>query len=234
MASPRYDKLAGKHILLIGGTSGIGFAVAGAILSSSPTARLTLSSSSQTKIDFAIQRLKDCFPSSIISGYSCDLSTPELEASITSLFTKTLSSNPAEKIEHIIITVGDPISQASVHDSTLASILAAGQVRFVAPIIIAKVGINYLAPGPESSITFTGAMVGQRPMEGWAVVAGYAAGIEGVTRNLAVDFRPVRVNCVAPGPIETELISGMSEKQRRWVSLRLALFRKVRCRAKII
>ncbi len=159
MASPRYDKLAGKHILLIGGTSGIGFAVAGAILSSSPTARLTLSSSSQTKIDSAIQRLKDSFPSSIISGYSCDLSTPELEASIASLFTKTLSSNPTEKIEHIIITVGDPISQASVHDSTLASILAVGQVRFVALILIAKIRINYLILGLKSSITFIGVII---------------------------------------------------------------------------
>lgn len=52
-------------------------------------------------------------------------------------------------------------------------------------------------------------------MEGWAVVAGYAAAIEGVTRNLAVDLRPVRINCVAPGPVETELIAGMSEEQRR-------------------
>ncbi|KAK3111514.1 hypothetical protein LTR53_013167 [Teratosphaeriaceae sp. CCFEE 6253] len=208
MPRTRPDKLAGKHILLFGGTSGIGFAVAEAILASSPTSKITISSSSQAKIDAKIRDLQDSFPDSTITGYACDLSSVEVEQSIATLFTK------AGTVDHIIVTSGDAISRASVHDSTVESIKAAGQVRFVAPILIAKIGSKYLTLGPASSIIFTGAVVGQRPMEGWTVVAGYAAAIEGVTRNLALDLKPVRVNCVAPGPVETELFTGMSEAQR--------------------
>ncbi|KAK5719094.1 hypothetical protein LTR15_007617 [Elasticomyces elasticus] len=205
----RLNKLANKHVVVFGGTSGIGFAVAEAILASSPTARLSISSSSSAKIDATVKRLLHSFPNSAIAGHVCDLATPDLEDSIAALFATT------GKIDHIIVTAGDPISRASVHDSTLDSIRAAGQVRFIAPILIAKHGSEHLNPGPGSSIIFTGAMVGQRPMEGWAVVAGYAAGIEGVTRNLAIDLKPVRVNCVAPGPVDTELVAGMSDEQRR-------------------
>ncbi|KAK4951050.1 hypothetical protein LTR10_011043 [Elasticomyces elasticus] len=211
----RPNKLANKHIVVFGGTSGIGFAVAEAILASSPTASLTISSSSSTKIEATTKRLLQSFPSNAIAGHVCNLATPDFEDSISSLF------SAIGKVDHIIVTAGDPISRASVYDSTLDSIRAAGQVRFIAPILIAKHGSKYLTPGPESSIIFTGAMVGQRPMEGWAVVAGYAAGIEGVTRNLAVDLKPVRVNCVAPGPVDTELVAGMSDEQRRLVVIQL-------------
>ena len=209
MAPSRFDKLAEKHILLVGGTSGIGFAVAEAILASSSTAQVTISSSSRSKINAKVRDLLSAFPNRAVEGHVCDLATPDIESNIVSLFEKT------GKVDHIIFSAGDAISRAGVYDLTLETIRAAGQVRFAAPLLVAKIGSRYLSPGPESSITFTGAMVGQRPMEGWTVVAGYAAGIEGFTRNLAVDLRPVRVNCVAAGPVLTELYDGMSEAQRR-------------------
>ena len=33
-----------------------------------------------------------------------------------------------------------------------------------------------------------------------------------VTRNLALDLKPIRVNCVSPGAIETELWEGMPKE----------------------
>lgn len=37
------------------------------------------------------------------------------------------------------------------------------------------------------------------------MVAGFAAGLHGLTRNLALDLKPIRVNLVSPGVVETEL-----------------------------
>ena len=67
------------------------------------------------------------------------------------------------------------------------------------------------------SITLTTGVVAQKPMPNWTVPAAYAAGLYGLTRNLALDLssRNIRVNGVSPGPVETELWSAIPEEQRR-------------------
>lgn len=42
----------------------------------------------------------------------------------------------------------------------------------------------------------------------------YAAALHGMTKNLAVDLKPIRVNLVSPGAIYTELWRTMSEEVR--------------------
>lgn len=37
------------------------------------------------------------------------------------------------------------------------------------------------------------------------MIAGYASGLHAMTRNLALDLKPIRVNLVSPGVVETEL-----------------------------
>jgi len=104
---------------------------------------------------------------------------------------------------------------------TLPSIIAAGQIRFFAPLIVAKIGSKHLNPGPESSIVLTTGAVAERPHEGWSVIASYAAGLYGMTRNLALDLRPVRVNCVSPGAVDTELWKGMGEDEKKMMFERI-------------
>jgi NAD(P)-dependent dehydrogenase (short-subunit alcohol dehydrogenase family) len=85
----------------------------------------------------------------------------------------------------------------------------AGQVRFVAPLLIAKVGSRYLNPGPASSIVLTTGSVAEHPMPNWSVVASYASAMHGMTKNLALDLKPIRFNLVSPGAIDTELWKDM-------------------------
>ncbi|KAF3293688.1 hypothetical protein TWF132_004646, partial [Orbilia oligospora] len=56
------NKLASKNILIIGGTSGIGFAVAEASLEQD--ANVTIASSSPSKLQSAISRLQSAYPES--------------------------------------------------------------------------------------------------------------------------------------------------------------------------
>lgn len=197
MAS-KYQKLQDKHVLIIGGTSGIGYAVAEASLASG--ARVTVSSSSQSRVDAAVQRLQAEFPNGTSAGHACDLSRPTVEADIEALFAKVGS------VDHIVYTAGDRLATAPVADITYDRIIAAGQIRFFAPLLVAKVGSRHLrGPGPYSSITLTTGAVSQKPSPGWSLIAGYATGLHGMTRNLALDLKPVRVNLVSPGFVLTEL-----------------------------
>jgi NAD(P)-dependent dehydrogenase (short-subunit alcohol dehydrogenase family) len=87
-------------------------------------------------------------------------------------------------------------------------------VRFVAPLLVAKVGSKYLNPGPASSIVLTAGIVADRPIPNWSIVASYCAGMHGMTRNLAIDLKPIRVNLVSPGLVDTNLWKDMSAEDK--------------------
>jgi NAD(P)-dependent dehydrogenase (short-subunit alcohol dehydrogenase family) len=46
-------------------------------------------------------------------------------------------------------------------------------------------------------------------------VASYAAGLHGMTRNLALDLKPIRVNLVSPGAVDTELWKDFTQEQKK-------------------
>ena len=193
------NRLAGKHILIIGGTSGIGFTTAEASLENG--ARVTISSSNQSRIDDALSRLAKSYPSAKgrSSGYTCNLRGDDMEQSISELFKNT------GKLDHVIHTAGDGLSTMPLEEVTVQKIRDAGDVRFTSAMIVAKHAKQYLNSGPDSSIILTSGGIAERPHMEWNIVAGYAAGLYGLTRNLALDLKPMRVNLVSPGFVDTEL-----------------------------
>jgi 3-oxoacyl-[acyl-carrier protein] reductase len=54
-------------------------------------------------------------------------------------------------------------------------------------------------------------------LEGESIYAASKAGIENFTKTLAKEISGfnIRANCIAPGPIQTDLLNGVSEKQIR-------------------
>ena len=83
-------------------------------------------------------------------------------------------------------------------------------VRNVAPLIIAKYLREYIEKGPDSSYTLTGGFISTKPPLGWGLHA--ASGVEGMSRGLAVDLAPIRVNLVALGVIKTEAMKSVPEQ----------------------
>jgi NAD(P)-dependent dehydrogenase (short-subunit alcohol dehydrogenase family) len=55
------------------------------------------------------------------------------------------------------------------------------------------------------SITLMSGLYSTRPAAGGAIGAAAVAAVEGMTRALALDLAPIRVNAVAPGLIDTPL-----------------------------
>jgi NAD(P)-dependent dehydrogenase (short-subunit alcohol dehydrogenase family) len=61
---------------------------------------------------------------------------------------------------------------------------------------------------------FTSGIAGQRPRAGWALGASICSAVEGLTRALAVELAPIRVNAVSPGVVKTPLWGEMPEADR--------------------
>lgn len=219
-------KLHNTRVLLIGGTSGIGFAVARASLEHG--ASIILASSSPEKVQSAIEKLKALYPEepyiSRIAGKPCDLSNDEtIEDNIVSLFkyatVKDLfgasegagagDSDGIVPINHIVFTAGTVPRNLPATDPgvDVAYIRSLNTVRFIGGALVAKHAPTYL-PSPasaSSSITYTSGGLISRPRPGMALGIAGGGSVEGLARGLAVDLAPVRVNVVSLGPVKTEL-----------------------------
>lgn len=201
------NKLAGQRVLLVGGTGGVGISVAQALIEYGAT--VILSSSREAKVAQVMASLVSDYPDARdrVFGYACDLASPQVEENVEALF------NKVGQIDHIIYMAGDRLPMVPLEEVTLDKWQKCNQVRTIAAILVVKVGSRYLKKQPTSSITLTGGSISEKPIAGgWSMLSLIGAGLNGLARQLAFDLAPIRVNCVAPGVIDTDLWQGMSDE----------------------
>jgi NAD(P)-dependent dehydrogenase (short-subunit alcohol dehydrogenase family) len=201
--------LTKARVLVLGGSSGIGFCVAEHVLSLG--AIVTISSSRQPKLDNALKRLRASMPDSAASvdGHVCDLSDINLiRQNLERLLESVTRTQP---LDHIVFTAGDGIKIRPVAELEVPAIQSMGNVRFFGPMLLGGLAKSYMKPSKTSSITLTSGAATQKPGKGWTTVAGYGSGTEGIARGLAVDLAPIRVNTVSPGAVHTEMFDEIPE-----------------------
>jgi NAD(P)-dependent dehydrogenase (short-subunit alcohol dehydrogenase family) len=162
-----------------------------------------VSSSNPSRVESTVSALKKAYPSasSRVSGHAYNLGDEDtIEANIESLFEKC-----GGNLDHVIYTAGDALAQINLADVNIAKMKQAGMLRFFGPLLVGKYAPKYLNPGPKSSIILTTGVISQKPLPGWSVINSYATGAQGMTRGLALDLKPIRVNLVSPGWVDTEL-----------------------------
>jgi len=199
------NKLHGARVLVIGGSSGLGFAVAEASLEYG--ALVAISSSNESRIQDAIQRLHDAYPTSKgkVYGVTADLSNLDTLEQELERILKTSKENLGGELDHVIYTAADPLAQISLNDLSAKAIVQAGTLRFTAPLLIAKHLPSYMVPSFKSSYTITTGAISEKPAPNWSIIASYAGGHHAMVRNLALDLKPIRVNGVSPGVVDTGL-----------------------------
>ncbi|KAF8172031.1 hypothetical protein K438DRAFT_1612315 [Mycena galopus ATCC 62051] len=210
MAHPNF--LLNSRTLIIGGSSGIGFAAASAALSNGSKVHIT--STTAEKLSKKITQLQSLYPNAHVSGSAADLSNTEtLEANLQSIFDAAVKETGGA-LDHVVYTAGDAVfGTPRLKEITAVAALNPFTVRYLGPLLVGKlVAANpgkYLKPGHSSSITLTSGLLAHRPRPGFSATIGVAGAVEVLTRALAVDLAPIRVNVVIPGVVNTELAQGM-------------------------
>ena len=209
------DRLQDARVLVFGGTSGIGFAIANLCLSKGST--VVISGSKQPKIDEKVSLLRSYYPSlpgDRISGHACDLNDIDnLEANMTQLFEKATEGGE-KKLDHIAFLAGDVPKLPKLNEVKVEEMLGGFQMRFQGCVMVAKLlnSGKYMHATPSSSFTLTGGVNTNKPAPGWSFGAGFGGSLQGLTRGLAVDLKPIRVNMIEPGAIKTELWDGFASR----------------------
>src|SRR5580658_3654683 len=168
--------LRSKRVVVLGGSSGIGLAVAEQ--AASQGARIVIASSNPERVQKAVEKLEGN-----AQGHTVDLSD---ESAIENLFAKLGA------FDHLVFTAGDGLRLRDLAATDLQQARQAFELRYWAALAAVKYGGKSIRNG--GSIVLTAGVAGQRPHKGWVVVASVCGTIEALTRALAVELAPIRVN----------------------------------------
>lgn len=159
----KFNKLHSKRVLVIGGTSGIGLAVAEASIEAGAT--VIVSSSNSSRVQSVVAKLQSTYPSrkAQIAGVVCNLGDDaSLEANLVSLLNSS-TENGSKKLDHVAFTAADSLAVTTLKDFDLKKMHDAGRIRFFAPLLLGKHLPDFITPGRESSYTLTTGTVADRP-----------------------------------------------------------------------
>lgn len=189
-------KLNGKKIIVLGGTSGIGLATAKA--AADEGAHVVVASSRQKSIDAALTSL-----SGKAEGRLLDLSR---EDAIADFF------KAAGEFDHLVYTAGENLELGEIKTLSIDWAQQFWNIRYWGAFTAVKYGAPHIRAA--GSIVLTTGVAGARPHKGWTVAASICSAMEGLTRALAVELAPIRVNAVSPGVVRSPLWGAMSESDR--------------------
>jgi NAD(P)-dependent dehydrogenase (short-subunit alcohol dehydrogenase family) len=185
-------QLAGKKVVVVGGSSGIGLATAG--LAKREGAAVIVASRNIARLDAVAEKLNAI-------AIPADVTRDD---SVVNLFR---SCGP---VDHVVVTAAQlrtgPFKSVSMEDvrSTMeAKFWGAWRVARAADI------------RPGGSLTLVSGFLSVRPRPNSAIVSAANGALESLARALALELAPVRVNAVSPGVIDTPIRAAMPEEARR-------------------
>lgn len=188
------QSFSNQRVLVIGGSSGIGFATAAAVVGAG--AAVTIASRNQKKLDSATAKLGSA------------VQTRVLDTGDNNLLEHFFQEE--QPWDHVVVsaaqTKGGPVRSLSLTDAE-----AAMDSKFWGAYRVARA--SRIKEG--GSLTLISGFLSERP-SGTAVLQGAInAALESLVRGLALEFAPIRVNAVSPGVIETPIWDDLPIEKRK-------------------
>jgi NAD(P)-dependent dehydrogenase (short-subunit alcohol dehydrogenase family) len=206
-SSPVYPEqgLLGQTVLVIGGSSGIGLETAR--LARARGADIILTARNPDRLHHA--------------GLELGASIAAFDATDFDRLQRFFDALPAP-IDHLLVTGPGPY-YAPLPEFDLDAARRDVDAHLLLPLQIAKDAVGKVRPG--GTLLFMGGVGGRRSAVGLSLMAALTAALPAMTKTLAVEIAPVRVNLIAAGFVDTPLSAALlgDEVDARRKQLRAAL-----------
>jgi NAD(P)-dependent dehydrogenase (short-subunit alcohol dehydrogenase family) len=182
--------ISNQKILIVGGGSGMGLALARRCVEAG--AEIVIAGRSEDRLQQAREELGN---------------PPGLEMTVVDIAREDQVADLFARIgalDHIVSTAADiEGAYRLLPELDLKAAQRAVDSKLFGPLLLAKHGAPQLTAG--GSMTFVSGIAAYRPAARGSVVAAVNAALEGLVRALAVELAPVRVNAVSPGWVDTTI-----------------------------
>lgn len=185
--------LSGRHILVAGASRGLGNAVVRRLLKEG--ASVTAISRDRKSLDVAHSGWIDANPQAIINAVTVDLSDPHA--------VRTLRESVDSKVslDGIIVVAGSgrPLSLPPTR-----AIQEAVSRNLMPAVAMMEAFGPQLLDSPAGAVVLTSSIAGIEMIDCPAEYAAAKSGLHAIAAHWAREFKPVRVNVLAPGNMLTE------------------------------
>lgn len=183
-------KLQNQRIVIVGGSTGIGYEAARLALAEGAQSVLLIGRSAD-KLQAAQTNLGK--PSRVQTAVADITDTNAIKA----IF------EPLPSLNHVFVTAGT-LSAGPIATTDPQAYTQGVNERIWGYLGVVRAAIPKIAP--NGSLIFTSGMLSQRPSAGTAITTMLASAVEGLVRALPFEVAPIRVNAVVPGIVDTPLI----------------------------
>jgi len=177
--------MSAQRSVIVGGTSGIGLATAEKLLDLGH--EVTIAGRDAKRIEQAAKRLNGK-----ARAVALDAADP---ASARAAFTSIGA------FDHLVLALGGNVGAGPFATIDLADMRRPFEDKVFGHFATAQAALPFLAK--DGSLTFLSAVSGQAAMPGTAALGAANAAVAALAPILAVELKPLRVNAVSPGVIDT-------------------------------
>jgi NAD(P)-dependent dehydrogenase (short-subunit alcohol dehydrogenase family) len=208
-----YESLHDRRVLIIGGSSGMGFATAERAIALGASVAIAAR---------GLDRLADA-----ASRLSRDKPVPHTSLHIEDRLAVADFLQANAPFDHLVLP-GSTVVPSLYGDLTPVSARAAFDSKFWGPFWAVFDARPHMRPG--GSVVLYSGIAAHRPVKGYVVGAAINGAINALTRSLALELGPLglRINTIAPGAIDTPLwdsLHGDRSQRRALNAARLPLGR---------
>ncbi|POZ62907.1 SDR family oxidoreductase [Chromobacterium alticapitis] len=174
-----------KHVLIIGGSAGMGLASARLLLSKDY--RVTIAGRDARRLEAAKAGLEG--PVAALAMDAADIQAlPE-------------AFRRCGPIDHLVLALGSNKGGGMFAETSLEQVRQGVEEKVYPHFACAQAALPHLAK--NGSITFLSAVSAQAALRGTAGLAAANAAVAALAPVLASELRPLRVNAVSPGVVDT-------------------------------
>lgn len=211
MTGNHEPELAGQTVVVIGGSAGIGLETARRARAEG--AKVILVGRDPERLQRAASEL-------------AALSTAAFDATDFNRLARFFDDLPTP-VDHLLVTGPGPY-YAPLADFDLERARRDIDAHLLLPLQVARNAANKVRPG--GTLLFMSG-TGGRTAKGFALISALTAALPAMTKNLALELAPVRVNLIAPGfvdtPLSAQLLGDQLENRREQLRATLPIKRVV-------